>query len=132
MADDSAYKIAWESRRFWEQDFNIYGGISYVSNAVTAIWYPSDRMFSPRGVVVAGYGLEGGEFGQMNLQAKLAASRAAVETLMQTGRSRERLHPASMFGERSTGGRVDHEGRRSARLTPARSASRRGADRAPQ
>ena len=89
---DSAYKIAWESRRFWEQDFNIYGGISFVSSAVTTIWYPSDRMFSPAGVVVAGYGLEGGEFGQLDLKAKLAASRAAVETL-HPGRSRELQNP---------------------------------------
>jgi monoamine oxidase len=22
------YKIAWESKRFWESDYNIYGGIS--------------------------------------------------------------------------------------------------------
>ena len=26
-----AYKIAWESRRFWEQDYNIYGGLSFVA-----------------------------------------------------------------------------------------------------
>jgi monoamine oxidase len=89
---DSAYKIAWESRRFWEQDFNIYGGISFVSSAITTIWYPSDRMFSPTGVVVAGFGLEDGEFGRLNLQAKLAASRAAVEKL-HPGRSRELRNP---------------------------------------
>ena len=29
---DSAYKIAWESRRFWEQDYSIYGGISFQAN----------------------------------------------------------------------------------------------------
>ena len=27
----SAYKIAWESRRFWEQDYNIYGGLEFVN-----------------------------------------------------------------------------------------------------
>ncbi len=27
---DSAYKVAWESRRFWEQDYNLYGGLSFV------------------------------------------------------------------------------------------------------
>ncbi|MBE7181168.1 MAG: FAD-dependent oxidoreductase, partial [Terriglobus roseus] len=25
-----AYKIAWQSRRFWEQDYNIYGGLSFM------------------------------------------------------------------------------------------------------
>ena len=30
---DSAYKIAWESRRFWEQDGDeIYGGISFLTD----------------------------------------------------------------------------------------------------
>jgi monoamine oxidase len=29
---DSAYKIAWESRRFWEQDGDeIYGGLSFLT-----------------------------------------------------------------------------------------------------
>ena len=27
----AAFKIAWESRRFWEQDANIYGGISWIA-----------------------------------------------------------------------------------------------------
>ena len=26
-----SYKVAWESRRFWEQDYNIYGGLSFVA-----------------------------------------------------------------------------------------------------
>jgi monoamine oxidase len=37
---DSAYKIAWESRRFWEQESGIYGGISYLAQTVDTVWYP--------------------------------------------------------------------------------------------
>jgi monoamine oxidase len=36
------YKIAWESKRFWESDYNIYGGISWLSSGpVGLVWYPS-------------------------------------------------------------------------------------------
>jgi monoamine oxidase len=80
---DSAYKIAWEGPRFWEQDFNVYGGLSYLKQDVEIVWYPSWGMFSPRGVLVSGYGVENGTpFGSLpNMQAKLEASRRAVELL---------------------------------------------------
>ena len=35
------YKIAWESRRFWEQDYNIYGGLSFLAQGPSPVWYPS-------------------------------------------------------------------------------------------
>jgi|SRR5579871_4079191 len=79
-----AYKIGWESKRFWETDFNIYGGISWVmSGPVGLVWYPSSKLFSETGVVVGGYATEKGtEFGGLPTVAdKLAASRAAVERL---------------------------------------------------
>jgi monoamine oxidase len=80
---DSAYKVAWEAPRFWEQKFNVYGGLSYLKQDVEVIWYPSWGMFSPRGVLVAGYGIENGSrFGALpNMQAKLDASRRSVELL---------------------------------------------------
>jgi monoamine oxidase len=78
------YKVGWESKRFWETDFNIYGGISWVmSGPVGLVWYPSARMATPTGVVVSGYATESNsDFGKLpNVEAKLAASRAAVEKL---------------------------------------------------
>lgn len=78
----SAYKIAWESRRFWEQDYNIYGGISFPKQMVGVVWYPSARLFSEKGVLIAGYGTENGNpFGKLDLAAKLDCSRQAVEHL---------------------------------------------------
>ena len=44
-----AYKIAWESRRFWEQDYNIYGGLSYLMQGPSPVWYPSSRLMHPTG-----------------------------------------------------------------------------------
>jgi monoamine oxidase len=91
---DSAYKIAWESRRFWEQEANIYGGISFLSQTVDTVWYPSARMFSDTGVIVGGYSIENGtEFGKLpDTEAKLAASRHSIE-LLHPGCSQELKNP---------------------------------------
>src|SRR5260370_15714101 len=46
---DSAYKIAWESRRFWEQDYSIYGGISFPKQMVVVLWYPNANLLAEKG-----------------------------------------------------------------------------------
>jgi monoamine oxidase len=101
VAYAAAYKIAWESRRFWEQENNIYGGISWLSTGpisveasiLANVWYPSGGMLSEKGVLVAGYGTENGEFGRLpSMEAKFTASRAAVEKL-HPGRSKELTKP---------------------------------------
>ena len=78
------YKIAWESRRFWETGNNIYGGISWLSSGpIGLVWYPSANPFSESGVVLSGYGPErNSEFGRLpSVDAKVAASRQAIEAL---------------------------------------------------
>jgi monoamine oxidase len=79
----SAYKVAWESRRFWEQDYNLYGGLSFLAQGCSPIWYPSANLFSQRGVLVSGYQYNeiGTPFGKMALEEKFAESRAAIERL---------------------------------------------------
>ncbi|MGA9980266.1 MAG: FAD-dependent oxidoreductase [Candidatus Sulfotelmatobacter sp.] len=93
---DSAYKVAWESRRFWEQDGDeIYGGMSFfTSGPIGVVWYPSAKLMSKRGVVISGYGMENWEpFGKLpSFEAKLAASRAAIEKL-HPGKSKELEKP---------------------------------------
>jgi monoamine oxidase len=39
----SAFKIAWQSRRFWEQDYHLYGGLSFLSQGPTPVWYRRQR-----------------------------------------------------------------------------------------
>ncbi|MFZ1938369.1 MAG: flavin monoamine oxidase family protein [Terracidiphilus sp.] len=81
---DSAYKVAWESPRFWETDRHIYGGLSFlVNDPISVVWYPSWGMFTERGVVISGYSIENGTaFGKLpSKQAKLDASRGAMEKL---------------------------------------------------
>ncbi len=98
MPMTAAYKIAWESPRFWEKENHIYGGISFLKDTVDLMWYPSAKLFSPTGVVVVGFGLEHLDtgnrsskptaFGKLpSMAAKFDASRAAVEAL-HPGRSR--------------------------------------------
>jgi monoamine oxidase len=96
---DSAFKIAWESRRFWEQDGDeIYGGISWLTTGtIPLVWYPSADLMSQRGVVVSGYAVENWtDFGKLpSYEAKIAASRDAVEKL-HPGKSRELQKPLYM------------------------------------
>ena len=83
------YKVAWESRRFWEQDYNLYGGISFLSQGPSPVWYPSGGMFTERGIIVGGYSSGSNTpFDALSLEEKFAASRASIERL-HPGHSKE-------------------------------------------
>ena len=90
----SSLKIPWESRRFWEQDYNIYGGLSFVAQGPSPVWYPSSRLMHPTGIVVAGYMDESqvAGFSKMTMEEKFAASRATIEKL-HPGHSKELKNP---------------------------------------
>lgn len=81
------YKIAWESPRFWEKQDRIYGGISFLQNTVDLVWYPSDKLFSPKGIIIGGFNFESDErgkltdFGALSREGKLDASRQAIDKL---------------------------------------------------
>jgi monoamine oxidase len=82
------YKIGWQSPRFWEREYNIYGGISFLNQVVDLVWYPSDRLFSSHGVLISGFNFEADDsglptaFGRLgSIAAKLQASKGAVEKL---------------------------------------------------
>jgi monoamine oxidase len=91
---DSAYKIAWDAPRFWEKEYAIYGGLSYLQQTVGVVWYPSAKFFSERGVIVSGYSIENGTpFGRLpTMQAKLNASRHSVE-LLHPGHGKDLTNP---------------------------------------
>jgi monoamine oxidase len=78
----SAFKVAWESRRFWEKDYNIYGGLEFCNVGLSPIWLPSAGMFSERGVLVSGYGFDMfPDFAKLSFPEKLAESRKSIERL---------------------------------------------------
>ena len=90
---DRAYKIAWEAPRFWEREYSIYGGISFSNQVVNLVWYPSARLYTEKGVVIAGYDLENhNPIEAMNIAEKIEASRQAVEHL-HPGHSKELTKP---------------------------------------
>jgi monoamine oxidase len=89
----AAYKLAWESRRFWEQDYNIYGGLSYLMQGPSPVWYPSSRLMHPTGVVVSGYDDERRSgFYDLTLAQKYEASRGSIEKI-HPGHGKELKNP---------------------------------------
>jgi monoamine oxidase len=51
-----AGKVAFQAtRRFWELDQQIYGGISWTSGDSTQIWYPSAGLQQQKGILVGAY-----------------------------------------------------------------------------
>ncbi len=52
----NAIKVAFQAkRRFWEEDYSIYGGISWTEKDITQIWYPSTGFQSDKGIIVGAY-----------------------------------------------------------------------------
>jgi monoamine oxidase len=91
----SAGKIAFQSRRFWEQDHNIYGGISWTTQDITQIWYPNNGFGQNNGILVGAYifgGSTGTNFANQSPQQRINAAIAQ-------GRN---LHP-EMNGEAARG-----------------------------
>jgi monoamine oxidase len=86
-------KVAWESRRFWEQDYNIYGGLSFLAEGMSPVWYPSAGLMHPTGIVVSGYLFqEDDSFRNLSLEGKFALSRMSVEKL-HPGHGKELRNP---------------------------------------
>jgi monoamine oxidase len=51
-----ASKLAFQAdRRFWEEDHDIYGGISWTQRDITQIWYPSAGFHSQKGILIGAY-----------------------------------------------------------------------------
>ena len=73
----SAGKLAFQSRRFWEQDHNIYGGISWTTQDITQIWYPNSGFGQNIGILLGTYvfgGPEGTLFASQSPQQRIDAA----------------------------------------------------------
>jgi len=94
---DAANKIAWQSRRFWEAENGIYGGLAYVRNEIRLVWYPSGGFHNPQGILVANYstGDDARRLSDRPLADQFEASRAIVERL-HPGRGSELSAPVSV------------------------------------
>ena len=80
-----AVKIAFEaSRRWWETDHRIYGGISWTSRDITQVWYPSHGFHRADGILLGAYiwnGAIGKRFAAMAPEQRHAAAMDDGERL---------------------------------------------------
>jgi monoamine oxidase len=78
-----AAKIAFQAdRRFWEEDYHIYGGITWTSRDITQIWYPSAGFHAAKGVLIGAYIWSddiGDSFGRMTPEQRLEAAVTSGE-----------------------------------------------------
>ena len=76
LAYSSSVKVGLQfKRRFWEEDENIYGGISYTDQPIGTIGYPNSGYFSRgKGVILGAYtfGSTAFEFTAMSPQERIA------------------------------------------------------------
>lgn len=79
-------KVGWQTdSRFWETQDEMYGGISYIRDNITQMWYPSWAYFTQKGILTGAYNYDD--------DARLMASlglRQRLELAMKGGR---KLHP---------------------------------------
>ncbi len=74
-----AVKLAFQARRFWEQDHNVYGGISWTTEDITQLWYPSHDLGAADGILLGAYlfgGAAGSAFTALSPQQRIDAARA--------------------------------------------------------
>jgi monoamine oxidase len=80
-----AAKIAFQAnRRFWEEDEQIYGGISWTDRDITQIWYPSAGFHKEKGVLLGAYiwsSQIGEMFGRLTPEQRLAAAVVSGEKI---------------------------------------------------
>lgn len=78
-------KIAFQAdRRFWEEDEQIYGGISWTNREITQIWYPSAGFHTQKGILLGAYiwtNQIGEQIGRMTPEERLEAAVISGERL---------------------------------------------------
>ncbi|MEM9334986.1 MAG: FAD-dependent oxidoreductase [Pseudomonadota bacterium] len=84
FAYTSAVRAAFQSPRFWEQDHNLYGGITWTAQDITQVWYPSHGFQRANGILVAAYifgGSAGDAFTALSPQARLDRSLSQASSV---------------------------------------------------
>ena len=82
----STCKVGWQSNgRFWEKQNQIYGGISYTTDDITQIWYPSYDYFGQKGILTGAYNYD--------KNADYLASLDIPDRLTHAIRGAKKLHP---------------------------------------
>ncbi len=86
-------KVAFEARRFWEREDDIYGGLAWTDRANENVIYPSESFNADKGVLVAAYAAgwtnrdNPQKFAAMSHEERLRICRESIEAL-HPGKSR--------------------------------------------
>nr|WP_232792992.1 flavin monoamine oxidase family protein [Caulobacter hibisci] len=78
-------KVAWETRRFWEQDDFQYGGLGWTDESSELVWYPSGGFGEKTGVLVGAYsiGFSGPDappkYAALSFDERFAVSRRVID-----------------------------------------------------
>jgi len=94
-------KVAWQSRRFWEQDDYQFGGLAWTDQPNELIWYPSGGFGEKTGIIMGAYSigfsgiLNPPKYAAMSLEERFAISRAVIEKF-HPGRGKELEKPFSV------------------------------------
>jgi monoamine oxidase len=85
LPTQAAGKVGWQADRFWEVKDNIYGGISWTTDIITQVWYPSSGFLGRKGVLTGAY-MYGAPADDFN-------ARPVAERLQIAKEQGEKLHP---------------------------------------
>ena len=79
----AAGKVGWQAERFWETEAQIYGGISWTTDTIDQIWYPSSGYLSAKGTLTGAYmrGANAVAFDKKPVAERLAIAREQGERL---------------------------------------------------
>ena len=77
-------KVGWQTNtRFWETKNQMYGGISYTTDPITQIWYPSWGYFKQKGILTGAYMYDDDavRYGEMSIQERLVEAMKGAKKL---------------------------------------------------
>lgn len=94
---ENSVKTGWKSRRWWEEDLSIFGGVSYTTRDIEQIWYPSSGFFEPVGILITSYndGAVAERWSRMSPAARAGAARESTDRV-HPGYGRELRQPISL------------------------------------
>lgn len=79
-------KVGWQTNgRFWETQDEMYGGISYIRDNITQMWYPSWAYFTKKGILTGAYNYDD--------DARTMASLGLKQRLELAMKGGKKLHP---------------------------------------
>ena len=83
LVTEAAGKVGWQSERFWETRDQIYGGISWTSDLIQQLWYPSSGFLGRKGVLTGAYmtGKRAEQFNSRPVAERLQLARDQAEKL---------------------------------------------------